>query len=191
MTVEAITEVLGEHFGIAAADGALALGKLGLGAGTRVLDAGTGSGNFAIYLASQGLDVVTGEPATDESQYARRDWAAQAERAGMRERIRFEAFDASRMPFGDGAFAAVFFFGVLHHIDEGARWAVIREAFRVTAPRGAVVFLEPREAMLERVRAKDAAHPPAADPTLYLGDATVRVDRMEGAMMDVTLLRRA
>jgi hypothetical protein len=47
-----------------------------------ILDVGTGNGNFAIYLASQGFQVLTGEPSTDRSHYAGRDWALNAKKAG-------------------------------------------------------------------------------------------------------------
>lgn len=185
MDQEAIAKVLGPRFEVVAGDGARALRELALPAGAAVLDVGTGQGNFAIYLASQGFRVLTGEPATDRSRYAGQDWAARAERAGVRGRIRFEAFDASRMPFASGEFDAVFFFGVLHHIDEGVRGDVVREAMRVAKPGGAVVFFEPRREMLERLWVDDPGHPPAANPSDYLADGGVRERRMAGAFMDV------
>ena len=177
--------ILGPTFEIVSRDGGLALRELALPEGAAVLDVGTGKGNFAIYLALHGYRVVTGEPDTDTSRYARQNWALNAEKAGVRDRIRFEAFDASRMPFDAGAFDAVFFFGVLHHIDEGARADVVREALRVARAGGAVIFFEPRREMLERLWADDPDHPLAADPSAYLPDAGVRQRRLEGSFMDV------
>lgn len=83
-----------------------------------MLDVGTGAGNFAIFLALQGHRVVTVEPATDTSRYAGQDWAARAQKVGVRDRLRFEPFEASAMHFASGEFDAVLFFGVLHHIHE-------------------------------------------------------------------------
>jgi SAM-dependent methyltransferase len=189
---EAIANVLGPRFAIVAGDGALALRQLALPAGAAVLDVGTGQGNFAIYLASQGFRVVTGEPATDDSRYARKDWAANAEKAGVRDRIQFQSFDASKMPFPPQAFDAVFFFGVLHHIDEAARPAVVREALRVAKANGPVVFFEPRRHMLEKLWAEDPAHPPAADPFAYVPpSAALRQRRIEGAFMDIFIFKKA
>ena len=94
-----IAHILGERFGVVARHGALALEKLDLAADAAVLDVGTGAGNFAIYLAAEGFQVLTGEPSTDETHYAGQDWANNAEKAGVRDNIRFEAFDASDMPF--------------------------------------------------------------------------------------------
>lgn len=184
MELEAI---LGRRYAVVDGDGGPVLDGLGLAPGASVLDVGTGSGNWAVYLAARGYAVTTGEPADDTTMYARRDWEALAEQAGVREQIRFEAFDAGAMPFADGAFAAVFFFGVLHHIDEGKREAVLREALRV-AER--TVFFEPRGEMLTVVREEDPGHPEAADPTLYLDGAAVRVDRMAGRFMDAYVLER-
>ncbi|HRX40704.1 MAG TPA: hypothetical protein P5072_14800, partial [Parvularculaceae bacterium] len=64
MKQEKLAEILGPHFNNIANDGLLVLKALGLPKGAKVLDVGTGAGNFAIFLASQGFDVLTGEPAT-------------------------------------------------------------------------------------------------------------------------------
>lgn len=170
MDLKAIAEILGPRFDVVATDGARALKELALPADAAILDVGTGNGNFAIYLAARGYRVLTGEPSTDTSHYAGRDWAVNAKRAGVLENIWFEAFDASRMPFGPHAFDAVFFFGVLHHIDESARREVFREALRVAKENGVVVFFEPRKEMLERLRVDDPGHPAAANPSDYLPD---------------------
>ena len=190
MDREAIGKILGPRFEIVSGDGARALRELNLAAGAAVLDVGTGAGNFAIFLALQGYRVVTGEPVTDTSRYARQDWALNAEKAGVRDRIRFEPFDASKMPFAPGAFDAVFFFGVLHHIDEAARADVVREALRVAKPGGAVVFFEPRKEMLERLWVDDPGHPHAANPSNYLARGGVRERRVEGAFMDIFIYDR-
>lgn len=171
-------------------DGALALRQLNLPADATLLDVGTGMGTFAIFLATQGYQVVTGEPATDRSQYAGRDWASHASEAGVLDRIRFEAFDASSMPFAGERFDAVFFFGVLHHIDEALRRDVLREALRVVKGEGAVVFFEPRREMLERIWVDDPGHPLAAEPSSYLPDDGVSEERLQGAWMDIYLYRK-
>lgn len=185
----AIAQVLGTRFEIVAGDGALALRELRLPEGAAVLDVGTGAGNFAIYLALQGHRVTTGEPGADTSRYARQDWAANAEKVGVRDRIRFQAFDAGKMPFAPGTFDAVFFFGVLHHIEPAVRPDVLREALRVAKAGGAVVFFEPRPHMLERLWVDDPNHPPAANPRDYLPGGAVRESRIEGAYMDVYIYR--
>jgi len=67
MDSKAIGKILGPGFDTAAVDGARALQELGLPADAAILDVGTGKGNFAIYLASQGYHVLTGETSTDQS----------------------------------------------------------------------------------------------------------------------------
>lgn len=186
-----LSEFLGPMYASIAADGALVLETLGLPQDADILDVGTGSGKFAIFLATQGFQVLTGEPATDDTHYAGKDWASNAERAGVRDRIKFEAFSADTMSFEDERFDAVFFFGVLHHIAEGARTAVMREALRVTKPGGAVVFFEPNDATLQKIWATDPGHPLAANPADYMTGLEAEEQMMHGGMMDVFQYRKA
>ena len=165
-----------------------ALEKIDLSPSARVLDVGTGVGLFAIFLAVQGYDVLTGEPSTDTSVYAGKDWESNAVQFGVRENIRFEAFDASNMPYPAATFDAVFFFGVLHHIEENDRTAAILESLRVCRKKGAVVFFEPTIETLKKAWVKYPDHPPAANPFTYLRDKNISKTHIEGVMMDVFIL---
>jgi ubiquinone/menaquinone biosynthesis C-methylase UbiE len=185
MDTQAISKIIGGNFDVVAKDGARALQELGLALDAKILDVGTGKGYFAIYLASQGYQVLTGEPKTDTSRYAGQAWAESAEKVGVGDRIRFEHFEASRMPFESERFDAVFFFGVLHHIEEAVRRDVMREALRVAKKDGAVVFCEPRKEMLERIWVDDPGHPLAASPGAYVEDSSVREKKVEGEFTDV------
>ncbi|HYY31487.1 MAG TPA: class I SAM-dependent methyltransferase [Chthoniobacterales bacterium] len=185
MNTKAIGKILGPHFDAVSGDGQRALQELGLPPDAAILDVGTGNGNFAIYLASQGFQVLTGEPSTDRSHYAGRDWALNAKRAGVLDKIRFQAFDASKLPFESEAFDAVFFFGVLHHVSEDLRGDVFREALRVSKQNGVVVFFEPRREILERLWVDDPGHPLAANPSNYLPDPSIHEHRIEGSYMDI------
>ena len=190
MDIEAIGNILGPRFEAVSADGARALKELGLPRDAAILDVGTGNGNFAIYLASQGYQVLTGEPSADKSHYAGKDWALNAKKVGVLDNIRFEAFDASKLPFESKVFDAVFFFGVLHHIDEDVRSEVFGEALRVLKENGVVVFFEPRKEMLERIWVDDPGHPLAANPSNYLPGEGTREHRIAGSLMDIFMYRK-
>lgn len=190
MDTQAIGKILGEKFDGVAGDGALALAALQLPSDAAILDVGTGKGYFAIFLAAQSYEVLTGEPSTDRSHYAGQGWALNAEKAGVRDRIRFEHFDAGQMPFASEAFDAVFFYGVLHHVAEELRAGVLREAFRVAKQEGAVVFFEPRAELLQRLWTDDPGHPHAAVPSRYLPGPGIREQRIEGALMDIFIFRK-
>ena len=185
MDIEEAASRLGGRFNVIAKDGTKVLEKLGLPKSARVLDVGTGVGNFAIFLALQGYGVVTGEPATDQSHYAGKDWALNAEKVGVKDSITFQPFDAGDMPFEPGTFDAVFFFGVLHHVDQDVRADVFREALRVVKPGSAVVFFEPSEKLLETIKVDDPTHPPAAQPSEYAAGLQVSENRLQGEMMDI------
>ena len=191
MTDQSEITPLGPMFDRIAADGILALEHLHLPAGAKVLDVGTGAGYFAAFLANQGFDVLTGEPETDMTHYAGKDWQDNAQKLGVAERIHFQSFDAANMPFADAAFDAVFFFGVLHHVDEASRHDVFREALRVVRAGGSVTYFEPRPEMLEHVRLTDPEHPDPANPADYAGAVPVDQRRIQGAMMDIYLYQPA
>lgn len=182
---------MGPMFGAICRDGALALKEIGLRPGAEILDVGTGSGNFAVFLAMQGYDVLTGEPDTDTSRYARQAWEEKARETGVADRIRFEPFDASEMPFAAGMFDAVFFFGVLHHVGEDIRRDVFGEALRVVRFGGAAVFFEPTSRTLEKIRVDDPDHPDAALPSNYRPGPMIDETMLSGEMMDIFVYRKS
>jgi 2-polyprenyl-3-methyl-5-hydroxy-6-metoxy-1,4-benzoquinol methylase len=182
---------LGPMFEKIAGDGQLVLDQLDLPASATVLDVGTGAGNFAIFLAMQGLRVITGEPESDTTHYAGKDWAANAAAVGVEDLITFQPFNASGMPFASGAFDAVFFFGVLHHVEESERSAVFREALRVVKPGGSVVYFEPSRETLEQVWVNDPGHPLAANPSDYRPDHPIEEQKIRGKMTDIYIYRSA
>ena len=182
---------LGPMFEGLATDGTTVLKELGLSRDAAILDVGTGSGKFAIFLALQGHEVLTGEPSTDTSHYAGKNWESDAKAVGVLDRIRFQAFDAGNMPFDDRSFDAVFFYGVLHHVDEAARADVMREALRVAKRGGAVVYFEPNQRTLEKLWVDDPDHPLAATPSDYLTQDGVREQRIAGVLMDIFIYTKA
>nr|WP_320013197.1 class I SAM-dependent methyltransferase [uncultured Desulfobulbus sp.] len=183
-------EIMGPIFTAVAGDVSLALATLELKPGANILDVGTGAAQCALSLALEGFSVVTGEPANDTSIYAGKDWYDKAKRLGVAERIHFQPFAADDMPFSKQSFDAVFFFGVLHHIDEALRQNVFHEAFRVSKPGGSVVFFEPKAQTLELVRKNDPDHPDAADPEAYTLIGDVHVSRITGQMMQISIFQR-
>ncbi len=190
MNVDQAKDVLGGHFGVIADDGDEVIRSLGLPPNAHVLDVGTGAGHFAILLALNGYRVLTGEPESDDSIHAKQDWLGNAQRAGVEDLIEFRPFSADAMPFDDQAFDAVFFLGVLHHIDEAARRNTLTESVRVARPKAAICFFEPNPDGIRMGRAHDPLHPDAADPTQYAQGLGLLLEKRAAKVFDVFIFHK-
>jgi len=167
MEINKAKEILGEHFAFIADDVVPVIADLNLPPNARVLDVGTGMGYLATILALKGYEVLTGQPESDDSTYAQSNWLENVRKVGVEHQITFRHFGAEAMPFEDKSFDAVFFLGVLHHVEEDYRLQVLQESYRIAKPNGIVAFFEPNQRGIERVRSHDPTHPEAADPSKY------------------------
>lgn len=104
-----------------------------------VLDAGTGTGRFAIYLAQKGINVVAIDSSTEMVKVAQK----KAEREGCQQRIQFIVSDIENLPFKDKSFDGVCCIIVLIHFL--CREYAITELLRVLKPGGIVVLDVPNK----------------------------------------------
>ena len=177
-------------FELIANDVSSVLDTLSLSQTASILDVGTGKGYFAIVLALHGFDVLTGEPSTDQSHYTNHDWRGNAQKVGVENKIHFQAFAADSMPFADQSYDVVCFGGVLHHIDEAKRQQTLAETYRVLKPGGVVVFFEPNDNALVRIRENDPTHPAAANPDDYVQGLPLTQSQLAGQMMLAYIYRK-
>jgi SAM-dependent methyltransferase len=110
--------------------------RLRLNVGSRALEVGCGSGRYALQVAAStgcritGVDINAAGVANAHHLAAGQNLSKQAE---------FQVMDASQaLPFGGGAFDAVFSNDVLCHIP--GRLGLLREIFRVLKPGGRLLF---------------------------------------------------
>lgn len=182
-------DVLGKQFDFIFEDASRLIQHLGLSKSAKILDVGTGMGYFAITLALNGYSVLTGEPASDDSIYAQKDWRKSAREIGVDHLIQFRSFEAQDMPFDDATFDAIFFFGVLHHVDEIARTKVLREAFRTVKPGASISFVEPNQECMKIVMARNPSHPDPADPIAYAHGLAISQQTVRGRYFNSTIFR--
>jgi len=115
-----------------------AVGALGLGPGSRVLDVACGTGDVLITAMNRepSASGVGLDPSGRMLQLAQH----KAIQAGHAQRVEFCEGDAMDLPFPDGSFdAAVISFGIRNVPDRGL---ALSEMARVTRPGGRVVVLE-------------------------------------------------
>jgi ubiquinone/menaquinone biosynthesis C-methylase UbiE len=100
----------------------------------RVLDAGTGTGRFAIYLAQRGINIVAIDSSKEMVAIAKK----KAELEGCQHRIHFIVSDIENLPFKDKSFNGVCSIIVLIHLAEVGK--AVSELLRVLKPGGTTVL---------------------------------------------------
>ncbi|WDZ83485.1 SAM-dependent methyltransferase [Micromonospora cathayae] len=108
---------------------------LGLRPGERLLDAGCGPGQTAVYLAQTYGVRVTGVTLSRVEMAAA---AARAAANGLADQVRFQLADYMALPFADGSFDAVLALESLQNAPDAA--GALRELFRVLRPGGRLSF---------------------------------------------------
>ncbi len=103
-----------------------------------VLDAGTGTGRFAIYLAQRGINVVAIDSSKEMVEIARK----KAQQEGCQHRIQFIVSDIENLPLKDESFDGVCSIIVLIHL--ARRDYAVSELSRVLKPGSIMVFDVPK-----------------------------------------------
>ena len=104
------------------------------GAGTRILDVATGTGEQARAFARAGAEVVAVDLCPAMLRVARSK--------GALPNLTFELADATRLPFADGAFDVSSVSFALHEMPPSVRERAVNELARVTRPGGTVAVVD-------------------------------------------------
>ena len=134
----AFGEDIGQSSWITAAEWLRFADQTQVGAHSRVLEVGSGSGGPAVYLAAARGCHVTG---VDINAHGVRNAARLAAARGVSERVSFDVVDASQpLPFASSSFDAVLSNDAMCHIPD--RLAVLTEWHRVLRPGGRMLFTD-------------------------------------------------
>ena len=153
---------------------------------TKTVDVGTGKGRMAITLALNNYKVLTGEPESDNSEYAKQDWLEDAKKVKVDHLITFKPFNAEKMPFEDKLFDAIFIMGALHHIDD--KISTIKECIR-TAKKVICIF-EPTSKGIKIIRKEFPTHPDAVDPRDYTQNFPLLVEIKKNFMFNAFIFKK-
>ncbi|MHA2181385.1 MAG: class I SAM-dependent methyltransferase [Promethearchaeota archaeon] len=188
MDSEELRNKLGKEFTFIFNDINPVLQDLELEKTAKVLDIGTGMGWMAITLAMSNYEVITGEPESDESEYAKQDWLESAKKANVDHMITYTPFKAEEMPFEDASFDAIFILGSLHHVDN--QQATLKECLRVLRLNGTICIFEPNDNLMKIIREnKFPSHPDAVDPRIYTEELHLSLELIERPYYNAYILR--
>jgi len=154
----------------------------------KILDVGTGKGRMAITLALNNYKVLTGEPESDNSEYAKQDWLEDAKKVKVDHLITFKPFNAEKMPFEDKLFDAIFIMGALHHIDDKA--STIKEYIRTIKTNGVICIFEPTSKGIKIIRKEFPTHPDAVDPRDYTQNFPLLVEIKKNFMFNAFIFKK-
>ena len=161
---------------------------LKLGKDAKILDIGTGRGRMAITLALNNYKVITGEPESDNSEYAKQDWLEDAKKVKVDHLINFKPFNAEQLPFKDKSFHAIFIMGALHHIDD--KVSTIKECIRTIKTNGIICIFEPTNKGIKIMRKGFPTHPEAVDPRDYTQNFQLSVEIKKNFMFNAFIFKK-
>ena len=132
-------EDLGQASWITLAEARDSFAALGLGPERAALEVACGSGGITCRMALETSSTCVG---IDLHGVAVESASRRARDLGLADRVRFQVADAaSRLPFADGSFDAVFCNDSINHL--GDRPTVLRDWHRVLRPGGRVLYTDP------------------------------------------------
>lgn len=189
MDVNKAKEILGEQFSFTFDVINPVIQDLKLDKNASILDIGTGRGGMAITLALNNYKVITGEPADDKSEYAKKEWLESAKKIDVDHLITYKSFNAEEIPFEDKSFDVVFILGSLHHVDN--KKLALKECSRVTKSNGIICIFEPNRKAINFIREKRfPKHPDAIDPRIFIRDLHLSVELKKLSFYDTYILKK-
>jgi len=162
------------------------ISRLGVRAGTRMLDVACGTGNLCVSAARRGASVTGIDIAPNLLEQGR----AKAESDGLE--IQFDEGDAEQLPYGDASFDLVI--SVFGAMFAPRPERVAAELVRVCRPGGRVAMVnwtaEGFTGDIFKAAARHAPPPEGMPSPLLWGDEDTVSERFRGAVADLKMTRR-
>ena len=108
--------------------------------GTKILEAGSGSGYFSAEMAKQGADVILLDISKTALEFASKYFKIKGIKGGE-----FIQGDLLSMPFPDNYFDVTWNGGVIEHFYDNGKKEALEEMARVTKPRGKLIVQVPNK----------------------------------------------
>jgi len=178
--------------------------KLDLKKDSKILDVGTGFGIMAIILALNGFEILTGQPENEAHQDHSHDehhghhcvdeknydysWERNVKALGVENKIKFQHFDAQKLPFPDKSFDGIFLYDALQHIDDRKR--ALEECLRVLTPKGLIGVTEMSKKGIKYTQEKEGWAPDYVDPRELLEHTDLSIEILTGRFSNMYVIKK-
>lgn len=116
------------------------------------------------------------------------DWKVSAKKIGVLDRIKFQHFNAEKLPFASESINGIFMYDTLQHIRN--RDIALEECLRVLTPDGVICVIEWSNETIEHEKEAYGYEIEYVDPRDYLTTSKVSVEAIHGKFVIIYLIQK-
>ncbi|HAB53873.1 MAG: hypothetical protein A2Y03_10665 [Omnitrophica WOR_2 bacterium GWF2_38_59] len=158
----------------------------------RILELGTGKGNFAVALAQKGYQITTVDISEEEQKFAKMN----IQYFGLLEKVNFVIADAEHLHFPDDSYDISFGINLMHHLSQPLK--VLDEFLRVTSTRGKIIisdFSKEGFSIIKKIHESEGGDHNSGNCTLneiaeYILSKGFQIDKFNSKCQELIIIRR-
>jgi len=116
------------------------------------------------------------------------DWKVSAKKLGVLEKIKYQHFNAEKLPFANESFNGIFMYDTLQHIHN--RDIAIKECLRVLTPDGAICVIEWSKETIEHENEAYGYEIEYVDPRNYIKTSNISIETIPGKFVIIYVIQK-